>query len=95
MGRLHVKCVLTPCDCVPWRSPGNVHCVDERGQSSSLLSVEGSIQKLFYLERRDVLGVVTETLMLSQYTLGPEGGAQELMKVLLHCRHEFFIRLCE
>ncbi|XP_062330983.1 intraflagellar transport protein 140 homolog isoform X2 [Osmerus eperlanus] len=62
---------------------GKVHCVDERGRSSSVLSVEGSIQKLFYLERRDVLGVVTETLMLSQYTLGPEGGAQELMKVKL------------
>ncbi|KAL0984320.1 hypothetical protein UPYG_G00139910 [Umbra pygmaea] len=62
---------------------GKVHCVDERGVSSLLLSVDGSIQKLFYLKRRDVLAVITETLLLSQYTLGPEGEAQELMKVKL------------
>ncbi|CAB1312283.1 unnamed protein product [Coregonus sp. 'balchen'] len=59
---------------------GKVHCVDEHGRSSPVLSVDGSIQKLFYLKRREVLAVVTETLMLSQYTLGPEGGAHELMK---------------
>ncbi|KAM3859666.1 intraflagellar transport protein 140 homolog [Diretmus argenteus] len=62
---------------------GKVHSVDERGKTSALLSVEGPIQKLFYLEKREALAVVTETLMLSQYTLGPEGGAQELMKVKL------------
>uniref|UniRef100_A0A8C8CN11 Intraflagellar transport protein 140 homolog n=1 Tax=Oncorhynchus tshawytscha TaxID=74940 RepID=A0A8C8CN11_ONCTS len=62
---------------------GKVHCVDEHGRSSPVLSVDGSIQKLFYLKRREVLAVVTETLLLSQYTLGPEGGAQELMKVKL------------
>lgn len=43
--------------------------------------MESAVQKLFYLGKREVLAVVTETLMLSQYTLGPEGGAQELMKV--------------
>ncbi|KAM6951358.1 intraflagellar transport protein 140 homolog [Aplochiton taeniatus] len=62
---------------------GKVHSVDEQGKSSAVLSVDGSVKKLFYLERREVLGVVTDTLMLSQYTLGPEGGAQELMKVKL------------
>ncbi|KAM4624504.1 intraflagellar transport protein 140 homolog [Polymixia lowei] len=62
---------------------GKVHCVDERGKTSALLSVDSPVQKLFYLERREALAVVTETLMLSQYTLGPEGGAQELMKVKL------------
>uniref|UniRef100_UPI003AAE6617 intraflagellar transport protein 140 homolog n=1 Tax=Centroberyx gerrardi TaxID=166262 RepID=UPI003AAE6617 len=62
---------------------GKVYHVDERGKTSALLSVEGPIQKLFYLEKREALAVVTETLMLSQYTLGPEGGAQELMKVKL------------
>ncbi|XP_076007585.1 intraflagellar transport protein 140 homolog [Genypterus blacodes] len=62
---------------------GKVHRVDEHCKTSVLFSVEGAIQKLFYLGRREVLAVVTETLMLSQYTLGPEGGAQELMKVKL------------
>ena len=60
---------------------GKVHSVDEHCQTSTLLSVEGAIKKLLYLEKREALAVITETMMLSQYTLGPEGGAQEFMKV--------------
>jgi len=68
---------FTPCTlCI-----GTVHSVDEQCKTSALLSVEGAIKKLLYLEKREVLAVVTETLMLSQYTLGSEGGAQEFMKV--------------
>ncbi|XP_029977413.1 intraflagellar transport protein 140 homolog isoform X2 [Sphaeramia orbicularis] len=62
---------------------GKVHSVDEQGKTSTLFSVEGSIKKLFFLEKREALAVITETLMLSQYTLGPEGSAQEFMKVKL------------
>ncbi|KAK5601789.1 hypothetical protein CRENBAI_020358 [Crenichthys baileyi] len=64
-------------------SDGTVHAVDEQCKTSPLFSVESSIKKLFYLEKRGALAVVTETLMLSQYTLGPEGGAHEFMKVKL------------
>jgi len=60
---------------------GKVHSMDEHCKTNTLLSVEGSIKKLFYLEKRDALAVVTDTLMLSQYTLGPEGGAHEFLKV--------------
>lgn len=71
---------------------GKVHSVDEHCKTSTLLSVEGAIKKLFYLEKREALAVITETLMLSQYTLGPEGGAQEFMKVYLnHQRSNFFL----
>ncbi|XP_074520074.1 intraflagellar transport protein 140 homolog [Halichoeres trimaculatus] len=62
---------------------GKVHHVDEHCKTSTLLSVDGSIKKLFYLEKREALAVITDTMMLSQYTLGPEGGAQEFMKVKL------------
>ncbi|KAM4524435.1 intraflagellar transport protein 140 homolog [Odontesthes bonariensis] len=62
---------------------GKVHSMDEHCKTNALLSVEGSIKKLFYLEKRDALAVVTDTLMLSQYTLGPEGGAHEFLKVKL------------
>ncbi|KAI1896231.1 hypothetical protein AGOR_G00092680 [Albula goreensis] len=62
---------------------GYVHCVDEKGRTSPILSVDSPVQRLLYLEKRDVLAVITETLMLSQYSLGPEGGAQELIKVKL------------
>lgn len=43
--------------------------------------MEGAIKKLFFFEKREVLAVITETMMLSQYTLGSEGEAQEYMKV--------------
>ncbi|KAG7227762.1 hypothetical protein INR49_013556 [Caranx melampygus] len=62
---------------------GQVHIMDERCKTSTLLSVEGSIKKMFYLEKREALVVITEAMMLSQYTLGSEGGAQEFMKVKL------------
>ncbi|XP_059892091.1 intraflagellar transport protein 140 homolog [Gadus macrocephalus] len=62
---------------------GKVHSVDERGRTAGLLALDSPVQKLFYLEKREALAVVTESLTLSQYTLGPEGGAQELMKVKL------------
>ncbi|XP_047465018.1 intraflagellar transport protein 140 homolog [Mugil cephalus] len=65
---------------------GKVHSVDEHCKTSPLLSVEGSIKKLFYIEKRETLAVITETLMLSQYTLGPEGGAQVFMEVKLSSR---------
>uniref|UniRef100_A0A669DHS2 Intraflagellar transport 140 n=1 Tax=Oreochromis niloticus TaxID=8128 RepID=A0A669DHS2_ORENI len=59
---------------------GKVHSVDEYCKTSVLLSVEGSIKKLLYLEKTEALAVITENLMLSQYALGPEGGAQEIMR---------------
>uniref|UniRef100_A0A665V4G9 Intraflagellar transport 140 homolog (Chlamydomonas) n=1 Tax=Echeneis naucrates TaxID=173247 RepID=A0A665V4G9_ECHNA len=62
---------------------GKVLSVDEQCKTSTLLSVEGSIKKLFYHEKREVLAVITETMMLSQYTLGSEGSAQMFMKVKL------------
>uniref|UniRef100_A0A3B4Z0Z9 Intraflagellar transport 140 n=1 Tax=Stegastes partitus TaxID=144197 RepID=A0A3B4Z0Z9_9TELE len=65
---------------------GKVHYVDEQCKTSTLLSVEGSIKKLFYIEKREALAVITETLMLSQYTLGPDGAATMFMKVKLSSR---------
>jgi hypothetical protein len=55
-----------------------------------VLSVDGSTQKLFYLKGRDILEIM-KTLLMSQYTLGPEGGAPELMKV--QCHSQFEIKL--
>ncbi|KAM9716097.1 intraflagellar transport protein 140 homolog isoform 2-T2 [Menidia menidia] len=66
---------------------GKVHSVDEHCKTNTILSVESSIRKLFYLEKRETLAVITDTLMLSQYTLGPEGGAHEYMKVKLSSQY--------
>ncbi|CAN9508576.1 unnamed protein product [Ophioblennius macclurei] len=62
---------------------GKVHSVDEHCKTTTILSVEGSVKTLMYLDRRETLAVITETLMLSQYTLLPAGAAQEFMKVKL------------
>ncbi|KAK9953000.1 hypothetical protein ABG768_017026 [Culter alburnus] len=65
---------------------GSVFSVDEQARSVALLSVESAVQKMWYSKRRGVLAVVTESLLLSQFTLGPEGFAEEISKVKLSSR---------
>ncbi|XP_043081946.1 intraflagellar transport protein 140 homolog isoform X2 [Puntigrus tetrazona] len=65
---------------------GCVYSVDEQAQSVPLLSVENAVQKMWYSKRRAVLAVVTDSLLLSQFSLGPEGIAQEISKVKLSGR---------
>ncbi|MGH0115387.1 UNVERIFIED_CONTAM: hypothetical protein FKN15_000022 [Acipenser sinensis] len=62
---------------------GSVHYVDEKGKSSQVLLTDSPVQKLLYLQGREVLVVITETLLLSQYSVGPGGATQELVKVKL------------
>ncbi|XP_068161175.1 intraflagellar transport protein 140 homolog isoform X2 [Antennarius striatus] len=62
---------------------GKVHSVDDNCKTNTLFSMEGAVKKLYYLEKREALVVITESLMLSQYTLGPAGEAQEFMTVKL------------
>uniref|UniRef100_A0A8C2CEQ9 Intraflagellar transport 140 homolog (Chlamydomonas) n=1 Tax=Cyprinus carpio TaxID=7962 RepID=A0A8C2CEQ9_CYPCA len=65
---------------------GSVYSVDEQARSVPLVSVESAIQTMWYSKRRDVLAVVTDSLLLSQFSLGPEGIAQEISKVKLSGR---------
>ncbi|XP_039346836.1 intraflagellar transport protein 140 homolog isoform X2 [Mauremys reevesii] len=63
---------------------GSVHYVNEKGKTSHALSTTDSpIQKLLIMEKRDVLVVITENLLLSMYTITLEGEAEEIMKVKL------------
>ncbi|KAM5227325.1 intraflagellar transport protein 140 homolog [Ctenodactylus gundi] len=62
---------------------GTVHYVDERGRTTQVASADGSVQTLLYMEGREALAVVTETLLLSLHLLTPEGEAEEVMKVKL------------
>uniref|UniRef100_A0A8B9HVY6 Intraflagellar transport 140 homolog (Chlamydomonas) n=1 Tax=Astyanax mexicanus TaxID=7994 RepID=A0A8B9HVY6_ASTMX len=62
---------------------------DGQTYTAYLISISVSllqVQKMFYSERRAMLAVVTDSLLLSQFSLGPEGGAQELSKVKLSGR---------
>ncbi|XP_039102700.1 intraflagellar transport protein 140 homolog [Hyaena hyaena] len=62
---------------------GTVHYVDEKGTTTQVASTDSSVQTLFYLERREALVVVTQSLLLSLYVVRPEGQAEEVMKVKL------------
>ncbi|CAM4723917.1 unnamed protein product [Leuciscus chuanchicus] len=65
---------------------GSVYSVDEQVRSVALLSVDSAVQKMWYSKRRAVLAVVTESLLLSQFSVGPEGLTQEISKVKLSSR---------
>ncbi|XP_059935422.1 intraflagellar transport protein 140 homolog isoform X4 [Mesoplodon densirostris] len=62
---------------------GTVHYVDEKGRTARVASTDSPIQALFYLEKRQVLVAVTESLLLCLFTVMPEGVAEEVMKVKL------------
>lgn len=55
--------------------------MDEKGKTTQAASTDSSIQMLFYIEKREALVAVTETLLLSLYLVTPEGEAEEVMKV--------------
>ncbi|XP_028845088.1 intraflagellar transport protein 140 homolog isoform X3 [Denticeps clupeoides] len=65
---------------------GCVYSVDERGNSVCVLTVEGAVQRLLFVPRKAMLAVVTESLVLSQFSVTPDFGAQELSKVKLSGR---------
>ncbi|NXU33682.1 IF140 protein, partial [Drymodes brunneopygia] len=62
---------------------GSVHCVNEKGKTRQVLSMNSLVRKLLLLVERDVLLVITENLQLSLHAVSPEGEAEELMKVKL------------
>lgn len=55
--------------------------MDEKGKTTQAASTDSSIQMLFYIEKREALVAVTESLLLSLYLVTPEGEAEEVMKV--------------
>uniref|UniRef100_A0A8D0HMH8 Intraflagellar transport protein 140 homolog n=1 Tax=Sphenodon punctatus TaxID=8508 RepID=A0A8D0HMH8_SPHPU len=62
---------------------GSVHYVNEKGKTSHAFTTESPVQTLLFMGKRDVLVVVTESLLLSLNTLSLEGEAEEIMKVKL------------
>ncbi|XP_054848420.1 intraflagellar transport protein 140 homolog [Eublepharis macularius] len=64
-------------------SDGAVHYVNDRGKASHTLTAESSVQKLLLMEKKDVLVIITDTLLLSLHKITSEGEAEEIMKVKL------------
>lgn len=58
-----------------------MHYVNEKGKTRHVLSTDSLVQKLLFMEKRDVLLVITENLQLSLHAVTLEGEAEELMKV--------------
>jgi len=55
--------------------------VGESGQCSQLFTADGPILKLLFYEEKNVLITVTESLILTQHAILPEGDAKEILKV--------------
>ncbi|CAH2307665.1 intraflagellar transport 140 homolog isoform X1 [Pelobates cultripes] len=62
---------------------GSVYWVNEQGKSSQVVSMDSPIQKLIFVEKKSILVVITENLVLSQFFVGPEAEADETSKVKL------------
>lgn len=58
-----------------------MHYVNEKGKTRHVLSTGSLVQKLLFMEDRDVLVVITENLQLFLHAITPEGEAEELLKV--------------
>ncbi|CAM9937918.1 intraflagellar transport protein 140 homolog isoform X2 [Lampetra fluviatilis] len=62
---------------------GLVYYIDDSGNHSQVLSCDGPIRKMMFAEGKDVLVIITESLVLSQYCVNSDGSVQEIMKVKL------------
>ncbi|KAG8557746.1 hypothetical protein GDO81_016722 [Engystomops pustulosus] len=61
----------------------SIHWVNEQSKSSPIIGMDSPAQKLIFLEKKSVLVVVTENLLLSQFFVSPEGDTEEISKVKL------------
>ncbi|XP_041473205.1 intraflagellar transport protein 140 homolog isoform X2 [Lytechinus variegatus] len=62
---------------------GHIVFMDDKGNMSQAVSVEGPVKKLLYNSHRNVMVVVTKSMALSQYSVSQDGKLTEMMKVKL------------
>eukprot|EP00057_Strongylocentrotus_purpuratus_P021032 XP_011675506.1 PREDICTED: intraflagellar transport protein 140 homolog [Strongylocentrotus purpuratus] len=62
---------------------GHIVFMDDKGNMSQAVTVEGPIKKLLYNSHRNVMVVVTRSMALSQYSVSQDGKLTEMMKVKL------------
>uniref|UniRef100_A0A8C5R4T8 Intraflagellar transport 140 n=1 Tax=Leptobrachium leishanense TaxID=445787 RepID=A0A8C5R4T8_9ANUR len=62
---------------------GSVHWVNEQGKSCQVAGMDSPVQKLIFMDRKSVLVVITESLLLSQFLISPDAKAEEVSKVKL------------
>ncbi|XP_073409706.1 intraflagellar transport protein 140 homolog [Dendrobates tinctorius] len=62
---------------------GSIHWINEQAKSTQIIALDSPARRLLFLEKKSVLVVVTENLLLSQFFVSPEGEAEEISKVKL------------
>ena len=62
-------------------SAGRLYFLDDKGNMSQSVTVDGPVKKLLYNSHRNVLVAITKTLVLSQYSVSQDGKLTEMMKV--------------
>ncbi|ESO81986.1 hypothetical protein LOTGIDRAFT_223604 [Lottia gigantea] len=62
---------------------GGVYYVNDTGQCTQSFSADNSVKQLLYYDERNILVTVTEQLQMTQHTVLPDGGTQEVLKVKL------------
>ena len=61
--------------------PGRIYFLDDKGNMSPAVNLEGPVKKLLFNDQRNVLVAVTKSLSLSQYSVSMDGKTTEMMKV--------------
>ncbi|XP_072167641.1 intraflagellar transport protein 140 homolog [Diadema setosum] len=62
---------------------GRIYFLDDKGNMSPAVNLEGPVKKLLFNDQRNVLVAVTKSLSLSQYSVSMDGKTTEMMKVKL------------
>ena len=65
---------------------GIIYYLNENGSCMEVLQADGAIKTLLYHAARDVLVVVTESLVVGQFRAEPDGSLAEVGKVKMSSR---------
>ncbi|CAG0897138.1 unnamed protein product [Darwinula stevensoni] len=72
--------------CFIGSSSGRIYYVNDQGLCSEVLEADGGIKALLYHEARDLLVVITDSLVLGQFQVDSDGALTEISKVKLSGR---------
>ncbi|KAG8433191.1 hypothetical protein GDO86_017467 [Hymenochirus boettgeri] len=62
---------------------GSVYFVNEQLKNTPIATMNSPIKRMFFMEKKSVLIIITENLLLSQFFIGTDGNAEEISKVKL------------
>lgn len=60
---------------------GGVYYVNDAGQCAQIFNVDGPVLTLLHYDEKNILITVTESMLLTQHFITPEGEAREVLKV--------------